>query len=194
MRHLPAFYFDLALGMVFAMIAIIAVSTVKPPKKDDTPPVTPKAEFLITLSWNDSSIDDLDLYARGPDGQIVFFKSKSAPYMFLDHDDTGRGDTVAMPDGSSQTVPTRIEVITIRAIVPGDYAVNTHCYAKGSDTGYVDHAKLRIVKLNPFSVVTETEADFDAAGEEKTLANFTVASDGSVSSVYLSPTKMVGQP
>lgn len=162
-------------------------------KKPDAIPATQRAEILIQLSWDDGSVDDLDLWVRGPDGQTVFYKSKSTPYMFLDHDETGRGDTITAPDGTIQTVPSRMEVVTIRAIVPGDYVVNCHSYHKESGPGVIDHAKLRIIKLNPFSIITEASADFDSEAEEKTLANFTLAADGSISAVYLSPVKMVGE-
>lgn len=192
MRHLPAFYFDLALGMVFALIAIIAVSTVQPPKKADTPLATPKAEYLVILSWNDLSPNDLDLYLKSPNGNIIYFKNKNAPEAFLDLDNTGRNNTVQMPDGSSKEIPTRQEVITIRTIIPGEWVCNVHEYYKNSGPSYIDRAKVTVIRLNPYQVIIEASMDFDAAGEEKTMANFVLAPDGHVSDLFVAPVKMVG--
>lgn len=188
MRRNAVFFIDFGLTLAVICLTLVVLAVFTPPKKDNTPPITPKAEFLITLSWNDGSDDDLDLYVRGPDGTIVFFKNKSAPYMFLDHDDTSQNDII-----NQQKIPSRIEVVSVRAIVPGDYTVNTHCYHKGSSPATVDHAHVRVLKLNPFSIVKEVDEDFTATGQEKTMVNFTVEPDGSVSQVYRDQVHLVGQ-
>ena len=189
----PAPFLDLAFGVIFAFLAVILISTVEEPKKANDPAPIPKAEFLIVMTWDNNSVDDLDLYCRLPNGHVVYFRNKQDPAAFLDVDNTGASsNTIQMPDGTVTMVPTRQETITIRAILPGDYAVNTHFYRKSSPPGFVDHVHLRVAKLNPYVEVTQASANFDAEGEEKTLANFTVDSSGDVSSVYLAPVKLVG--
>lgn len=186
-RGIPVGFLDFALNLVCILLVLFVISNQEPPKKDNAPPIQPKAEFLITMTWDDNSQDDIDLYVRGPDGQIVFFKSKAAAYMFLDHDDTSLNDHV---DGKD--IPSRVEIVTVRAIVPGQYTVNAHVYEKRSGPDDRAHVKFRVLKLNPFSIVREGQTEFDARGEEKTLVNFDVAPDGSVSAVYVSPVKIIG--
>lgn len=189
---MPASYLDMAFAVIFVFLAVILISTPEKPKKANDPAIMPKAEFIVELSWSDGSQDDLDLYVRTPDGKIVFFANRQTPIAFLDVDNVGRNNSVTLPDGTTQEVKSRVETITIRAIVPGTYTVNVHAYRKSSDPSFIDHAKVKITKLNPYSVVTETTADFDTQAQERTLANFVVEPDGSVSSVYASESKMVG--
>lgn len=189
----PAPFLDMAFAVIFVFLAVIMISTVEEPKKAAVESIPPKAEFLVTLSWDDDSQDDIDLYVRGPDGKVVYFSNRQTALLFLDADNLGKGNTLGMPDGTVVTVPTRREVVTIRAVVPGTYDVNTHFYRKYSMPGYVNHLQVVIVKLNPFSEITRATAVFDTQGQEQTLANFTVAPDGSVSSVFLAPVQLVGK-
>lgn len=188
----PAPFLDMAFGVLFVFLAIIIISTVDDPKKQNDPAPVPKAEFLITLTWDDGSQDDIDLYVRAPDGSIVYFRNKQTPLAFLDTDNTGLSNAVQSPDGSYVAIPSRQEVVTIRAIVPGEYVVNAHFYRKSSAPGFVNHAKMTLVKLNPYSAVTEANAVFDLQGQEQTLTNFTVDASGIVTSVFVAPVKMVG--
>jgi len=189
---LPAPFLDMAMTALFILLAIVLISTVEEPKKAAVEAPVPKAEFLVTLAWDDDSRDDIDLYVRGPDGKIVYFSNRQTAWGFLDTDNVGLGNTVTSPDGSTITVPSRREVVTVRAIVPGEYVVNAHFYKKNSPPGYVNHLQMAVTKLNPFAEVTRATAAFDTQGQEQTLANFTVRPDGSVSDVFLAPVKLVG--
>lgn len=192
-RGIPAPFLDMAMGVIFVFLAVIMISTVEEPKKATTEAPIPKAEFLVTLEWDDGSQDDIDLYLRDPSGAVTYFSNRQTALAFLDADNLGvSGNSVSMPDGSSVSVFTRREVITIRAIVPGEYVANAHFYKRhGADKP--NHLKLTIVKINPFSEITRATAVFDTQGQEQTLANFTVAPDGSVSSVFLAPVQLVGK-
>lgn len=189
---IPAPFLDMAMGVIFVFLAVIMISTMDEPKKAVTEAPVPKAEFLVTLAWDDGSPDDIDLYVRSPDRQIVYFSRRQTPLMFLDADNLGMNNSVDMPDGTVAAVPTRREVITIRAIMPGEYAVNSHFYKKNSPPGVVTHLVMTVTKLNPFAEITRAVASFDTQGQEQTLANFTVEPDGKVSSVFLAPVKLVG--
>lgn len=190
---IPAPFLDMAMGVIFVFLAVIMISTVEEPKKIAVENVPPKAEYLIQLSWDDNSEDDIDLYVRSPDNQVVYFSRRQTPLMFLDADDLGRGNTMALPDGTTKTVPTRRETVTVRAIMPGEFCVNAHAYRKNSPPGVVAHLVMTVTRLNPFSEITRATATFDTQGQEQTLANFTVAADGSVSAVYLAPVNLVGK-
>ena len=189
---IPAPFLDMAMGVIFVFLAVIMISTVDEPKKSVTEAPVPKAEFLIQLSWDDNSQDDIDLYVRSPDNQVVYFSRRQTPLMFLDADNLGMNNTINMPDGSITPVPTRREVVTVRALMPGEYVVNAHFYKKSSPPGTVDHLVMNVTKLNPFAEVTRAETTFDTQGQEQTLANFTVEPDGKVTSVFLAPVTLVG--
>jgi hypothetical protein len=189
---IPAPFLDMAMGVIFVFLAVIMISTVDEPKKSVTEAPVPKAEFLVQLSWDDNSQDDIDLYVRSPDKNVVYFSRRQTPLMFLDADNLGLNNALDMPDGSISQVPTRREVVTVRAIMPGEYVVNSHFYKKNSPPGTVDHLVMTVTKLNPFAEVTRAETVLDTQGQEQTLANFTVEPDGKVTSVFLAPVALVG--
>jgi len=187
---LPAPFFDMAMSVLFVFIAMFFLMTFDIPKPA-TGAVTPKAEFLIELAWDDGSRDDIDLYARGPDGQVVFFGNRKTPLMFLDVDNVGRGNAVKQPDGTWKEVVSRRETVTIRAIQAGEYQLNVHAYRKNEPAPA--KAVVTVTKINPYRVVTRAEVELTAEGEEKSVATFTVGADGEVTDVYLIPVKMVGR-
>lgn len=192
-RHregLPTAFLDMAMTVAVILLTLVMILNSEVAKSSDGI-IKPKAEFLIELTWTDGSPDDIDLYAKGPDGNIVFFGRRDTPLMFLDLDNTGRSNTVDMPDGSRKEIADRRETITIRATQPGEVAVNAHFY-KANGTA-PNNIKLTVTKINPYRVVTVVEAVMDTERQEKTLVNFTVDGDGDVSSVFLVPTKMVGE-
>ena len=176
--ELPAPFFDFAMSVLFVFMALFMLSTMDTPKPA-AGVLTPKAEFLVEMTWDDGSASDVDLYAKGPDGKIVFFGSRKTEVMFLDTDNTGSGN------GSIQD---RREVVTIRAIEPGRYEFNAHAYRIAGPV----NVKLRVLKLNPYSVVKESSVTFDTQGQERTLAAMNVRADGSAE-VFEQQTRMVGK-
>ena len=48
-----------------------------------------KAEYIITVDWDDSLEDDVDLWVRDPNGEIVSYLQKDAGWLHLDRDDRG---------------------------------------------------------------------------------------------------------
>jgi len=182
----------MAFGVIFVFLAVIMISTVDEPKKAVTEAPIPKAEFLIQLSWDDGSLDDIDLYVRGPDRNVVFFNKRQTPLMFLDTDNLGMNNAVTMPDGTYTPVPTRREIVTVRAVAAGEYTVNAHFYKKNSPKGSKDNLVLSVLKLNPYAEIGRATAVFDEQGQEQTMLNFTVDAKGDVAEVFQAQTKMVG--
>lgn len=176
--ELPAPFFDFAMSVLFVFMALFLLSSMTEPKPA-AGVLTPKAEFLVEMTWDDGSASDVDLYARGPDGKVVFFGSRRTEVMFLDNDNTGAGN------GS---VADRREIVTVRAIAPGSYYFGAHAYRLAAPV----NVKLRVVKLNPYSVVSERSYTFDTQGQERTLAAMVVRSDGSAEP-YEAQTRMVGK-
>lgn len=184
---LPAPFFDFAMSVLFVFVAFFMLSTMDTPKPA-AGVVTPKAEFLVELTWNDGSSDDVDLYARGPDGKVVYFRNRTTGLMFLDHDNIGSNNTVESAEGGKVAIKDRRETVTIRAVAPGEYLFNAHAYRLASP----NKLRLQVTKLNPYRVVTVAEANFDTAGQEQNLVAMTVNGAGEVTSVYTVPVKLVG--
>jgi hypothetical protein len=144
--------------------------------------VVQKAEFVAILEWPESSQSDVDLWVRNPYGTVVNFQHKDAGLISLDRDDLGVGnDSITGPDGQPIAATTRREEASIRAIMPGRHVVNVMLYALRDNPPI--RAKVQIIKLNPYRVIVEREIDLSTKGEERTVATFDVAADGSVANV-----------
>ena len=180
--------FNVVIGLAF--MVFIAFSLINPTAK--TGAVELKAELLITMNWPDNDTDDMDIYVRDPAGNIVWYHSREAGLMHLDHDD--RGSTRERISVNGQTIqnPLNQEIVTIRGIVPGEYVVNAHQFLATSTNKLP--VSVKVEKLNPTaSVVFYGTQEFDHKGQEETFVRFTLDPDGKVSDVNTGTAAIPGQ-
>ena len=174
--------FNVVLGLTF--MVFIAFSLINPTAK--TGAVEMKAEFLITMNWPDNDPTDMDVYVRDPVDNIVWYHSREAGLMHLDHDDRGSTRERITVNGHTIQNPLNQEIVTIRGIVPGDYTVNAQEFQSASP-GTVP-VSVKVEKLNPTaSVVFYGTSDFDHKGQEQTFVHFTLDADGKVTDVSTGP-------
>ena len=104
--------------LAFVSMFILALILINPVTKKSE--VERKAEFLITLEWDNKSDDDVDLWMEDPMGRLVSFRNKTIDVMHLDKDDLGQvNDTIRFPDGTSQVIFLNREVISLRGWIQG---------------------------------------------------------------------------
>ena len=83
--------FNILVGIAF--LFIVAFVLIKPESKQED--FERKAEFVITMSWEDKRIEDMDLWVQDPSGNQVSYRAPQINFMHLDKDDLGRrNDTV----------------------------------------------------------------------------------------------------
>jgi len=170
------FLFILVLG--FMSMFIIAFIMIVPKTVKDAK-VDAKAEFIITISWPEESLDDVDSYLEDPLGKLVSFKRREDGLMHLDRDDLGhRNDTIQTPTGPI-TIKENQEIITIRGIVPGEYTMNVHMYRMVGSLP-ID-VTVKIDKINPtVSLIALETIQLGFNGDEKTALRFTLDDEGIV--------------
>jgi hypothetical protein len=174
--------FNVVLGLTF--MVFIAFSLINPTAK--TGAVEMNAEMLITMNWPDNDPSDMDIYVRDPVDNIVWYHSREAGLMHLDHDDRGSSRERITVNGHTIQNPLNQEIVTIRGIVPGEYTVNAQEFQAAS-TGTVP-VSIKVEKLNPTaSVVFYGTHDFDHKGQEETFVHFTLDADGKVADVNTEP-------
>lgn len=167
------FNFLLALTFLF-MITLIALN---PPPKEGL--IDPKAEYIVTATWDDFNADDIDTWVEDPDGKVVWFRNPAAGLMHLDRDDRGMAGDTIMVNGKEVVNPLNQEVVTLRGTLPGEYVVNLHYYA--STTMKPVTATVRVVKVNPkLEVVYYGSVTLEQKGAEKTAVRFSLGRDGHV--------------
>jgi hypothetical protein len=176
--------FNITIG--FAMLFIIAFLLINPiTKKGD---VIVKAEFIITMSWPKDSKDDIDLYVMDPQKNIVYFRQRDKGLINLDRDDLGYSNDIVVTDAGSYTTDFNEEHVTVRGIVPGEYIVNAHWFAKANGRvgennpvlSQTMEVSIKIEKLNPYKLVWTGTKTLTDAGDEVTFLRFTIDSEGAV--------------
>ncbi len=191
--------FNMLIAFVFCFIVALLAMNPKSTKAGDIPA---KAEFIITLSWPDLDPNDIDIWARNPAGELVWFRNREAGLMHLDRDDRGMSNDTINVNGQRVVNPLNQEVVTIRGFTAGEYVVNAHYYeskteAKEAQTndpkaGQPVDLTLSVVKVNPRAeVVYYGQQRLAKRGDETTLVRFTVRADGGVGGISTLPARLV---
>lgn len=192
------FLFNYAIAFAFLFIA--AFFMIRPQATNDAN-VKAKAEFIMTMTWPDESLDDIDLWLMLPNGEKIWYRHKDGEAATLDRDDLGgNGDTYRLnpvdpADQRMGLVKSNREVITVRAIVPGKYILAAHAFAARPYVGEFKNpvpfpykAKLEVLKVNPrVQVISNTEVTLERVAQQATFVSFIVLPDGSVTDVVLNP-------
>jgi len=173
----------------FVLLFTFSFLLIAPISKKD---IKVKAEFIITMTWQSDSSDDVDVWLEDPLGNILFFKQKEIGLMHLDKDDLGhQNDTVTMPNGEVVTIKINQEVVTIRGFIPGEWVLNIHMYNK-RDAGTVTNVEVRLDKLNPsVKTIIYKNVQLIRNWQEETVTRFTMAADGEILSMDDMPKKLV---
>ena len=165
--------FNILLGFVF--LFFLTILFINPITKLGN--VNLKAEYIITIEWKESLPDDVDIWVKDPNGEIVSYLKKDAGWLHLDRDDRAVINDKVSINGEEYTYPINREVVTLRGIIPGEYIVNLYLYDNKSNNP-VD-VKLIIEKVNPslklvyFNNITLMQND-----SEMTIARFNLNSSG----------------
>ena len=174
----------MAMIAVYAFLFIIAYALIKP--AEAKPGVEMKAEYLLTMEWPEGNHDDIDLHLLLPDQKMVNFNNREVEHAMLDHDDMGTNGFYKTADGELVRIPEHKEVITLRAVVPGDYVANVQVFRVNDDTEDMHSdpklpfpVKVRLIKLNPrVEELAVAEVVLSRVGEQKTAFQFTIAQGG----------------
>ena len=136
-----------------------------------------KAEYIITVDWKDSLPDDIDLWVKDPNGEIVSYLKKDAGWLHLDRDDQGIVNDKVIIDGKETIYPINREVVTLRGIIPGNYTVNLYMYDNKSLEPV--NAKITIEKVNPtLKLVFFDNVILKSKDTELTVGKFRLDSSG----------------
>ena len=173
--HLAFVDFLFILLLAFISMFILALLLINPvPKKSE---IERKAEYIVTLEWDDKSHDDIDIWIEDPVNNILSFRNKAAGLMHLDKDDLGQiNDVIYLPDGTQQVIELNREVVTFRGWIKGEYVVNVHLYTKRNDEKA--SVKVTMLRINPYRLLWEENVSLTHQGQELTIRRFTLNQKG----------------
>ena len=174
----PTTLHDLLMNTLLGFILLFTVAFLLIKPMDEL--AKPKAEFIVTVTWDENRTSDVDTWLQDPAGNIAHFRQKDVGLMHLDRDDLGTiNDTITLPDGQRITIPVNQEITSIRGFIPGEWVLNVHLY---NDRGEGPIAvTIRIDKLNPsVRTVFRKTVKLKHKWDEITVTRFTMASDGNI--------------
>ncbi|QNH71428.1 hypothetical protein PP938_gp221 [Rhizobium phage AF3] len=138
-----------------------------------------KSEFLIEMTWEDGSLNDVDLLVQDPRGALVFYQTTNVGFMTLDRDDRGSANnSVRTENGNIITSNVRREVVSIRGIIPGRYIVNGRMFA--NNAGPASNVRVIVRKLNPYVEISDNVYSLLSRTDEKTYVSFELDDKGNV--------------
>jgi len=165
--------FNILLGFTF--LFFITILFINPISKLGN--VNLKAEYIITVDWQDNLPDDVDIWVQDPNGEIVSYLKKDAGWLHLDRDDQGIINDVVIINNKEVIYPINREVVTLRGIIPGEYIVNLYLYEHKSKEPV--EVKIIIEKVNPsLKLVYFNNTVLETKDTEITIARFNLDAEG----------------
>ena len=165
--------FNILLGFTF--LFFITILFINPISKLGN--VNLKAEYIITVDWQDNLPDDVDIWVQDPNGEIVSYLKKDAGWLHLDRDDQGVINDVVIINNKEVIYPINREVVTLRGIIPGEYIVNLYLYEHKSKEPV--EVKIIIEKVNPsLKLVYFNNIILETKDTELTIARFNLDAKG----------------
>lgn len=173
-------FLDLLFNTLVGFVALffVAFLLINPSiKKAD---IKTKAEFVITVTWNDNSRDDVDTWLQDPAGNVLHFRQKDVGMAHLDRDDLGQtNDVIIMDDGTRVSYPHNQELTTIRGFLTGEWVLNVHMYSKRELNPAL--VEVRIDKLNPtVQMLFYKRIEMKHKWEEVTVTRFVMTIEGDI--------------
>ena len=161
-------------GSAMLMLIVLMIAS----HNTQTPTVKPPGEYIVTLEWNDKRDVDLDLWMLDPKKAMIYFANREDVNISLDRDSRGFVTNRQMlPDGRIIFSGNK-EVITIRAIVPGDYVIAVGYYA--GDLKPINFA-VSVIQLNPgYKEIVGIKQHVEKVGDTKNIVAFHIDEDGKV--------------
>ena len=167
--------FNALLG--FAFMFFISFALIQKPLEGGN--IESKAEFLISVEWEDYHPDDIDLIVEDPRGNVVYFQNQQAGLMHLDRDDRGTLADRLIIDGVNVENPANQEIVTIRGFMAGEYVVNLLHYKAHFSIPL--KTKVKVEKINPeVDTVYFGNHFLNETGDELTAVRFFLDEKGNV--------------
>ena len=165
--------FNALLGFVF--LFVVAMLYINPDAKLAN--VEKQAEYIISATWPENLKDDIDLWVKGPDGQIVSYLRKEAGWLHLDRDDRGEINDILVIDGVEKIYPVNQEIVTIRKKHPGEYIVNLYFYDAVSS--FPIPVDVKIDRVNPsYKTIYQDTVELPGVDWEQTVVRMNVGQSG----------------
>lgn len=181
---------DLLFNVLLGFILLFFISIVFLNPEEDAGKIDIEAEYVITVTWEDYSADDIDVWVEDPEGEVAYYKKRETNILHLDRDDRGMLNDSIVVEGREIENPLNQEVLALRGIMQGEYVVNVHYY--DTESFKPVPVAVKVAKVNPvYEVVYYGTTTLEEKGAELTAVRFSVLPDGKVGNVNRLPKALV---
>jgi hypothetical protein len=169
--------------LVFTVLFILSFVLIRP--RATPPALRTPGLYAVEIAWRGDVDDDVDLYVRDPQQNVVYFGNPTAGLLHLEHDDLG------FPSASTSTghfvrPRSNEERTVLRGLEPGEFVANVQLYRGGGSQPIRVRASLWKLIGADKPVATATVV-LRQAGEERTAFRFTVTPGGEVTNLNRLP-------
>lgn len=191
-------FVDLMMNAMLGVTALFIITFLLIKQEDEVSPLEePPVEILVTMTWPTEGAvanSDLDLWVAwgNDDSNAVGFRSPTREGINLERDDLGNRSDTYLRKGASQkeVIPINQETISFRRIPEDEIVINAMYYFSQEKHTPVP-CTIRVIKLNPFTVIYEGTKTLQGRGDEATFVRFSVNDDGEVHNINYLPKSIV---
>jgi hypothetical protein len=169
--------------LVFTVLFILSFVLIQP--RAAPPALRTAGLYAVQIAWRGDVDDDVDMYVRDPQQNVVYFGNPNAGLLHLEHDDLGY-PSAASATGRFVKPRTNEERVVLRGVEPGEFIVNVHLYREGGTQPVRVRASLWKLIGSDKPVATAVTV-LRYAGEEKTAFRFTVTPGSAITNVNRLP-------
>ena len=165
--------FNLLVG--FTSLFIIAFLMINPVSQ--TGQTTPPVKMFVEIEWDKELAQDIDLFVRGPNGDVVYYANKDGGYVVLQRDDLGSTNDTYILNGERIVIKRNYEIANFSDLPAGEYVIGVFYFSRLGDP--ID-VKTTVRSISPHRLVYEGTAEALTPRTERTLLSFVIDKDGKV--------------
>ena len=165
--------FNLLVG--FTSLFIIAFLMINPVSQ--TGQTTPPVRMFVEIEWDKDLTQDIDLFVRGPNGDVVYYANKDGGYVVLQRDDLGSTNDTYILNGERIVIKRNYEIANFSDLPAGEYVIGVFYFSRLGDP--ID-VKTTVRSISPHRLVYEGTAEALTPRTERTLLSFVIDKDGKV--------------
>jgi hypothetical protein len=169
--------------LVFTVLFILSFVLIRP--RASPPALHTPGLYAIEIAWRGDIDDDVDLYVRDPQQNVVYFANPTAGLLHLEHDDLGF-PSASTASGHFVRPRVNIERTVLRGLELGEFVANVQLYREGGRTPIRVRASLWKLTGADKPVATAAVV-LRQAGDERTAFRFTVTPESEITNVNKLP-------
>ena len=178
-------FLDLLFNFLLATTVLLVIAVCFIITEKNEADIKTKAEFVITMTWNEDYNNDVDIWVQDPLENLLWFRKKEVGLMHLDRDDVGNRDDITI---SGEVIKINQEIVTIRGNTEGEWIINVHLYKQRIKQP--TNVKVTLIKLNPKAILIFCkELQLIEFWQQVTLARLIMSESGEILQIDNGPFK-----